>query len=176
MRRALLRDLKNASEVKIMCAYFLPTSRLRRALRGVVKRGGKVQLILAGKSDVGISQLATRRLYEPLLRGGVEIFEYQPQVLHAKMFIIDDLVYVGSANLDVRSLKINHELLVRLSERKAAVEALSLFGKDLQQSKPIERDEWRRSRGIFSKLKERWAYLVLARLDPYLARVQLRRR
>ena len=54
------------------------------------------------------------------MKAGVEIYEYQPQILHAKLVVIDDRVYVGSANFDQRSFHINYELVVRL--RVAAYE------------------------------------------------------
>ena len=72
-----------------------------------------MQLILPGKSDVLISQLAGQSLYRRFLKAGVQIHEYQPQILHAKLIIADDIVYVGSANLDPRSLDINYELMIR---------------------------------------------------------------
>jgi cardiolipin synthase len=49
-----------------------------------------VQLLLAGKSDVAVSRLAAQSLYRRLLKGGVQIHEYQPQILHAKLLIIDE--------------------------------------------------------------------------------------
>ena len=70
-----------------------------------MRRGGNVQLILAGKSDVLLSQLAARSLYRRFLKAGVEIHEYEPQILHAKLIIVDDAVYIGSSNLDQRSLQ-----------------------------------------------------------------------
>jgi cardiolipin synthase len=73
---ALYRDLAKAREVRIISAYFLPTRRLRRDLLRVARRGGRVRLILAGKSDVFISQFAARNLYHRLLQAGVEIYEY----------------------------------------------------------------------------------------------------
>ena len=100
----------------MIIAYFLPSWRLRRDLMRVARRGGQVQLILAGKSDVQLSMLAAQSLYRRLLRAGVEIYEYQPQILHAKLFIVDDAVYPGSSNLDTRSLQINYELMIRFAE------------------------------------------------------------
>jgi len=85
LKRTLATDLANAHTVRMICAYFLPTWRLRREIERVVRRGGRVQLLLAGKSDVRLSQLASRRLYQSLLKRGVEIYEYLPQVLHAKL-------------------------------------------------------------------------------------------
>jgi len=172
--RALRSDLARANDVKIMVAYFLPTWRLRRDLLRVVRRGGRVQLILAGKSDVLVSQLAAQSLYRRFLKSGVEIFEYQPQILHAKLMILDDAVYVGSANLDPRSLQINYELMVRFRNRRIADQALELFAGNLKHCRRIDLREWRRSRTLWRKLQQRLAYLLLVRIDPLLARRQWR--
>ena len=174
LRRVIGKDIANAQSVRLISAYFLPAWRLRKELLRVCKRGGRVQLILAGKSDVVLSQLASRRLYRMLMRSGVEIYEYQPQILHAKLFIFDDIVYVGSANLDVRSLRINFESVLRLNDPKLAAEAVDMFNKDLEHCRRIDPKTWRSSRNLWSKLREDWAYFVLAKLDPYLARLQVR--
>ena len=174
LKRTLANDLARARRVQIICAYFLPTWRIRKELRGVVRRGGKVQLILAGKTDVRLSQLASRRLYRLFLRAGVEIHEYQPQVLHAKLLIVDGTVYVGSANLDARSLSINYELQLRLVDNQMAAEAREIFAKDLGHCRPIERRTWSKSRSVLTKLLEELAYFVLARLDPYVARWRMK--
>ena len=156
--------------VQIISAYFLPTWRLRKALTRVAKRGGKVQLILPAKTDVPISQLASRGMYRMLLRAGVEIYEYQPQILHSKLIVIDGQVFVGSANLDTRSLWINYELVLNLKEPLLANQARSIFDEDLKNSRRIELAAWKKSRTFWGKCKEGWAYFILARLDPYMAR------
>ena len=174
--KSLLRDdLAEARDVRILCAYFLPPWRLRRNLMRAAERGARVQLILAGKSDVALSQLASRRLYRRLLDSGIQIYEYQPQIHHAKLYIIDDIVYVGSANLDIRSLNINYELLLRIPNERLAGEARANFDKDLAHCRRIDPITWRRSRSFWTKFKERWAYFLLARVDPYVAQRQLRR-
>lgn len=173
-KRILARELKPAHSVQIISAYFLPTWRLRKTLMRVAKRGGKVQLILPGTSDVAISQLASRRLYRMLLRAGVEIYEFQPQILHSKLIVIDDVVYVGSANLDTRSLWINYELVVSLKDPLVANQARGIFEEDLKHSRRIDPATWRKSRSFWGKLKESWAYFILARVDPYMARRQSR--
>jgi cardiolipin synthase A/B len=121
--------LKRAKNVQMIIAYFLPTWRLRRELLRVARRGGKVQLILAGKSDVLLSMLAAQGLYRRFLRGNIEIYEYQPQILHAKMIIVDDIVYLGSANLDTRSLRINYELMIRFENKTIAGRRAKSFQK-----------------------------------------------
>jgi len=174
LKRALRDDLKRAHDVKIIVAYFLPTWSLRRGLTEVARRGGKVQLILAGKSDVKISQLAGRSLYRRFLKSGVEIYEYAPQVLHAKLIIADDIVYIGSSNLDQRSLQINYELMIRFHNAEMAARAREVFAASLRHSRRIDLEGWRKSRSLWQKIEQRFAYWLLVRIDPYFAKRQWR--
>ena len=174
IKRALLRDLAHARSVRIMVAYFLPTWRLRRALTRAAHRGATVQLVLAGKSDVLISQLAARSLYRRLLKAGVQIWEYQPQILHAKLIIVDEVIYAGSANLDQRSLNINYELMVRFESQAMAARAREVFARTLKHCRQIVLEQWARERSLWQRLRQRWAYLLLVRIDPYLALRQWR--
>lgn len=174
IQRQLLNDLRRAQEVDIMVAYFLPTLRLRHALTRVARRGGRVRMIFAGKSDVAVSQYAARSLYGRLLRAGVEIWEYQPQILHAKIIVIDDIVYVGSSNLDTRSLQINYELMLRIEDTKLAEEARSIIVNDYKHSLRITREGWRAQQTVWSRLRQRWAHFFFTRIDMYVARRQMK--
>jgi cardiolipin synthase len=170
IKLALSRDLKRARQVAIICAYFLPPGRILRQMARLARRGIKVQLILPGKSDVFLSHLAAQSFYHRLLRAGVEVYEYQPQILHAKMFLIDDMVYVGSSNLDSRSLNINYELMLRLVEPSLAAEGREIFSSIKAHSRRVEIEHWRRSRNFLDRIKGRLARWVLAHLDPYIAK------
>jgi len=170
IKHALRRDLARAQNVQIIVAYFLPTWRIRRSILRVAQRGGRVQMILAGKSDVLLSQLAGQSLYRRFLRAGVEIHEYAPQILHAKLIVIDDVVYVGSSNLDQRSLNINYELMVRFENKEMAEEAREVFYSTLKHCRNITFEGWIKSRGLWRRLKQRWAYFLLVRIDPLIAR------
>jgi cardiolipin synthase len=119
-------------------------------------------------------QTATRSLYQRLMRAGVEIHEYQPQVLHTKLLLLDQVVYVGSSNLDVRSFRINYELMLRLTEPDVVREAIDVFESHLRHSRRISRRDWRKARSFWAKLKERAALFVFTRIDPLIARKQLR--
>jgi cardiolipin synthase A/B len=171
---ALSRDLATAREVRIISAYFLPTRRVRRDLLRVVRRGGRVQLLLAGRSDVPVSQMAARSLYLRLLRAGVEIYEYQPQILHAKLILVDDVVYVGSSNLDLRSLTLNYELMLRLTDPVVTAGAAALFAGALQHSRKIERATCKKSQTFWQRTQNHWAHFLLARIDPWVALSQFR--
>jgi cardiolipin synthase len=170
IKNALRRDLARARTVQIIVAYFLPTWRIRRALGRVARSGGRLEMILPGKSDVTLAQLAAQSLYRRFLRTGARIFEYQPQILHAKLLIIDDVVYVGSANLDQRSLGINYELMIRFHGKTMADRARQIFSNTQRQCSEITAEQWRGSRSLWQRFKQRWAYFFLARVDPRIAR------
>jgi cardiolipin synthase A/B len=174
IKLALRRDLMQSRVVRIICAYFLPPWRIRRHLMRSARRGARVQLILPGKSDLPFSRLAGQSFYRRLLMAGVEIYEYQPQILHAKLFLLDDVVYVGSANLDPRALDINYELMLRLSHPDLALRGAAIFESVLAHSRRIDLESWRTARTFIDRCKSRLAYLVLARLDPMVAQWQWR--
>jgi cardiolipin synthase A/B len=174
LKQSLTHDFDRAQRIDIMSAYFLPNLRILRSLKRAALRGAKVRLILAGKSDVRLMRIATRGLYPSLLRAGVEICEYEPQILHAKVLIIDNIVYAGSANLDARSLSINYEVLARIPSETLAAQAREIFDGDLKHCTRIERRQWRTPRGAWRKFTERVAFFILARIDPYIARRQRR--
>jgi cardiolipin synthase len=174
IKKWLRWDLGQAASVQIMVGYFLPTWRIRRQLAHLARRGTRVQLMLAGKSDVALSQLAARSLYRHFLRAGIEIYEYQPQVLHAKLLVIGQTVYVGSANLDQRSLNINYELMLRFHSEEMARQARAVFEENLTHCRRITLEQWRESSSLWERLKQRWAYFLLMRLDPHIARRQWR--
>jgi cardiolipin synthase len=168
----LRRDVERAQRVGIICSYFLPPWGIRRALARAARRGARVRLILPGKSDIKISMLAGQSFYRRLLLAGVEIYEYQPQILHAKLFLIDGIVYAGSANLDTRGLNINYELMVRLSDPALARRGAEIFERDLTVCRRIELESWRKARTLFDRIKARLACFILSRVDPFVAAQQ----
>lgn len=172
--RQLLKSLRHARHVRIVSAYFVPSLRLRFALRRVARRGGTVELLLAGKTDVPLAQLAARTLYGSLLKAGVRIWEYQPQILHTKLAIVDHTVFAGTANLDARSMAINYELMVHLHEERLADEACASFAADLRHSREIHLHEWRQTRTWLTRWRGGWARFLLTKVDPWLARRQMR--
>lgn len=167
-QRQLHHEVAQARAVRFVSAYFLPGFRLRWLLRRAAKRGASVQIIVPGKSDVAVSQRAAHHLYAGLLRAGVELWEYQPQVLHAKLFLAHHTAFVGSSNLDPRSLHLNYELMLGLGGPQDLAGAHEVFARLLAHSRRIDPATWRRSRSWWEKLREQWAFWLLSRLDPYV--------
>jgi cardiolipin synthase A/B len=174
LKRALRGDLKEARQVQIISPYFVPPWKIRRLLMRLARNGAKVQLILPGKCDLPVMRMAAQSFYRRFMAAGVEIHEYQPQILHAKLFVIDDVVYAGSANLDGRSLNINYELMIRLSNAALVREGREIFAGMLAHCRQIEPAGWRRSRTFLDRMKARLAHFLVARLDSFFATRQLR--
>jgi cardiolipin synthase len=101
---------------------------------------------------------ASRAQYERLLDMGVEIFEYQPTMMHTKVLVVDGLWSMfGSANFDNRSLELNDELNVAVTNRRVAERLLADLEADLARSRRLELAAWR-DRPIADKARERfWA-------------------
>ena len=91
---------------------------LRRIAR--VGNRGHARVITAAKSDNTATIAAARFTYNRLIKRGVEVYEYSPSKLHTKLVVLDNVVHIGSSNLDIRSLYLNMELMLRIDSAKFA--------------------------------------------------------
>lgn len=113
--RSVSLDLKRGKRLDMIMAYFSPAQNLLRRI-GRIARHGDTRLVMAGKSDNGATIGATRLLYGFLLKRRAKIYEFSPCKLHTKLIVLDDRVYIGSANFDMRSLYINAEIMLRIDD------------------------------------------------------------
>ncbi|MDH4166387.1 MAG: phosphatidylserine/phosphatidylglycerophosphate/cardiolipin synthase family protein [Gammaproteobacteria bacterium] len=173
LRRRLLFDIRAARRMQAWAAYFLPSRRIGAAIRDAARRGD-ADIIVGERSDVPVSQWASERLFKRFLRAGLRIHCYRPQIVHAKALLLDDIVYVGSSNLDVRSLLINYELLLRLPSAALAARLRAEFEADRRHTDTLDPVRWRHGRRWWQSLRSYLAYQLLARLDPYVATRSLR--
>lgn len=120
IERHYLKMLANARrEVIIANAYFFPGYRLLHAMRNAARRGVRVKLVVQGQPDMPIVKVGARLLYTYLVKGGVEIYEYQRRPLHGKVALMDDhWATVGSSNLDPLSLSLNLEANLIIHDRQ----------------------------------------------------------
>ena len=101
-------------------------------------------LVEGDVTDAKPVKFASRALYDRLLAAGVEIFEYQPTMMHTKALVVDGVLSIaGSANFDNRSFELNDELNVAVFDRTLATRLRSDFERDILQSKKLELSEWR---------------------------------
>jgi len=150
---------------RLSMAYFVPDELALREMVAARSRGVRVQLILPGEHmDRGFVRRASRSLWEPLLRAGVEIYEYQPTMYHCKVMIVDELwTSVGSTNFDSRSFSINDEANLNVLDAPFANAQSAQFERDLEKSKRIQLDQWE-GRSLSDKLLDSLAGLVSSQL------------
>jgi phosphatidylserine/phosphatidylglycerophosphate/cardiolipin synthase-like enzyme len=168
LANGVLRRIDAAAlRVWIMSAYFVPSRRFRRALRRAARRGVDVRLLLPGaRTDHPWVRQAARRFYGKMLRNGVQIYEYQPRMLHAKMTLCDDWLSIGSSNLDRWSFRWNLEANQEIAAGEVADAAAALFQADLALSRAITRRSWRK-RAWFDRLRESIAGTLDRVLDSW---------
>jgi len=136
----LKEDMMRGDRIDLVTAYFSPPRTVRRVLRRVA-RTRTLRMILASRSDFAVTVLAGRLHYRRLRRAGAKLFEYQPSKLHMKLFVVDDIVYLGSGNLDMRSIRLNVELMIRIESGELADRMRSLIDDLQDDSRPID-DSW----------------------------------
>ena len=159
---AYLKGITQAQHTIIIAnAYFLPGRKLRYALIEAAQRGVKVKLLLQGKIEYRMQYHATRWIYDQFLGAGIEIYEYLPSFLHAKVAVLDEVSTVGSSNLDPFSLLLAREANVLIDDAaftqtlRQSLEAAIEHG-----SKVIEHTLYAR-RPVLTRLTDGLAYLLL---------------
>ena len=153
-------------EIVIANAYFLPGARLRRALIHAQKRGVKVKLLVQGRYDNFMQFHASRPVMAAMCGSGIEVYEYLPSLLHAKVSVIDGhWATVGSSNLDPLSLLLAREANVVFSDPALALALRAHLG-EAMTTHAARLDEVRLSQRSFR-------HRVLDRLAFGLMRVTL---
>jgi cardiolipin synthase A/B len=144
-----------AEEILIATPYFVPGPRIIRSLLRAVRRGVRVRLLLPARSDVPLFLLLGRSSYATLLRGGVEIFELEREILHAKVMLIDaERTVIGSANLDQRSFHRNFEINCLVDNVQFGGQIRELLLEEIGVAQQVELDVHER-RGMLIRVMER---------------------
>jgi cardiolipin synthase len=167
---ALRKDMMSARRLDMIAAYFAPSLGMLRRIAAVPRSGGAARLVTAAKSDNRATIGAARNTYWWLLKRGVSIFEYQPTKLHTKLFVVEDVVHVGSANFDMRSLFLNLEMMLRIDDKQVADAMRRLVDSEIAQSQPITIESHRKARTPFARLRWWLAYLLVAVADYRITR------
>jgi cardiolipin synthase len=167
--RAVSNDLVAADRLDMVMAYFSPAARLLARI-GRIARRGEARLLLAAKSDNGATIGASRLLYGPLLKRGARIWEFSPTKLHTKLIVVDDAVYIGSANFDMRSLYINLELMLRIEDRALAERMRAFVDQQLAPSLEITRALHRKRRTLLNRLRWTVRWFLVSVVDYTVSR------
>jgi cardiolipin synthase len=151
----ILSLLGARNSIKIETPYFLPDATIRKILVDKARSGVDVSVLLPNeKTDEKSVRWAGQRIYEELLRGGVKIYEYQPTFTHTKLLLEDGIwSVIGSANMDIRSRRLNDEVVLGVQDKQLAAQLESTYGQDLRKAKRITLDEWTK-RGPVQRILE----------------------
>lgn len=166
IERAYVQAIRGATaRIDLITPYFYPGQRFRRALKEAARRGVQVRLLLQGKVDYRIAALAAHALYDELLGHGVQIFEYTPAFLHAKVCVVDnDWATVGSSNIDPLSLLLNLEANVVVQDSGFAGDVAREFDAAIARSRRVERPDAAGLRGMLRRAVVAWVAYVYLRV------------
>src|SRR5207249_4549179 len=153
-RRFLLALSAARRSIYITNPYLVLDDRMSEALLIAVRRGVKVVVLTPGAIDHNLVRQASRGKWGKMLKGGVQIYEYLPALLHAKMMVIDGVwATVGSTNLDNRSFALNDELNLVVYDAPTAQRLEAIIKEDLGYSRLVDYRHWR-ARSLIDRFME----------------------
>ncbi len=161
MKRLYLLALAAArTSIDIQSPYLITDESSDWSLAEARRRGVRVRMLVEGDvTDAKPVKFAGRAAYERFMRQGMEVYEYQPAMMHTKALVVDGILsIVGSANFDNRSLELNDELNIAVFDRTLADRLTADFEADLKKSQKLELETWR-SRPPHIRAREKmWSY------------------
>lgn len=163
------RDLRDGAELDMFMAYFSPPPKLLRKI-GKIARKGRTRLLMAAKSDNNVTLGATRSLYDYLLKHRAKIWEFTPCKLHTKLIVLDDAVYVGSANFDVRSLYINLEIVLQIRDAEFAHRMREFVSYHIAASEEITPAVQEKRATVWNRIRWNIAWVLVSVVDYTVSR------
>lgn len=144
--RDLFVTMLNSAQHKVLLInpYFVPTHKVRSALKKAIDRGVDVQILLSAKSDIPLTPQAAHYVGNNLAKRGAKVYLFHGGFHHTKIMMIDDLYCtVGSSNMDARSLRCDYEVNTVIFSKKTTAELTDLFNEQLKSSTPLKKGYWK---------------------------------
>jgi cardiolipin synthase A/B len=167
--RSVRDDMKRAQNLSMIAAYFAPNPAMLRRLDRIGQTGS-ARIVTASKTDNVATISAARFTYPGLLRKGVRVFEYAPSRLHTKLILIDGIVYIGSANFDMRSLYLNLEVMLRVDDPAFAAHVRAYIDGEIGASEEQFLPDYTGWQTWMAKLRRAVSYFLVAIMDYNVAR------
>ncbi len=154
-----------AHSIDLQAAYFVPDELMIKALIAARQRGVRVRITVPGKHiDSETVRLASKAHWGELLLAGIEIYEYQPTMMHNKLLIVDKVMTsVGSTNFDVRSFRLNDEASLNVYDGAFASRMTDVFEEDLKPTVQYTHAMWE-NRPLKEKLFEKFILPIKSQL------------
>lgn len=162
--RLVSADLVQGERLDMIMAYFAPSPRLAKRIRTIARKGA-TRLLFPAKSDHAATIRAARAYYGKLIEAGVRIWEFQPCRLHTKLIVLDDAVYLGSANFDPRSLYINLEIVLYIEDAELAQRLRQFMDTLLPAAEEITPEVHARRATWWNRMRWRLALFLIVVID-----------
>ncbi|MBL0871355.1 MAG: cardiolipin synthase [Phycisphaerales bacterium] len=161
----MFNHLFNVAKHRLWIAtpYFVPDETTLHALQLAALRGVDVRVIIPEGFDARLVWLSAFAFYNDTVKAGVKLLRYQPGFMHQKVCLCDDLVAIGTANLDNRSFRLNFEITAIIRSERTRREAQAMFENDMRQClivSPLDYD------------RRHWFFRVLCRIARLMAPIQ----
>lgn len=155
IKNGYIKMISSAKEfIFIQTPYFIPDASLLDALRIAALSGKDVRLMIPNKPDHMFVYWATYSYVGELLKAGAKIFIYDNGFIHAKMIVVDNMIAsVGTANIDVRSFRLNFEVNAFIYHRKTAEKLATIFYNDMKLSHELTFQQYK-ERSALIRFKE----------------------
>lgn len=148
-------------EILIMTPYFIIDDVMTKALIMASKKGVKVKIITPGIPDKKTIYKVSRSYYHTLIQEGIEIYEYTPGFLHAKVVLCDQkIATVGTINFDYRSFYLHFECNVLLYKTSTIRDIHNDFKETLKLSQKVDQKHSRRFKGFYEAILRLFAPLM----------------
>lgn len=163
MRETLQRALRaTRKSARLTSPYFIPGHRILNAFEEITTHDASVQILIAGKTHP-VLQHAAHGVASRLISRGVEVFEYMPVMMHAKVAVFDERwAIVGTSNLDLQSHEHSYEVNIVIEGGEIPRQLSHRFDQDLIFARPIDLTLLRNRSGL--KILFDWFFAVLLRL------------
>ncbi|WP_090476448.1 phospholipase D-like domain-containing protein [Qipengyuania nanhaisediminis] len=167
--RCVSDDLVEGERLDMFMAYFSPPKKLLKHM-GRIAQKGETRLVMAGKSDNGATIGASRSLYDFLLSKRAKIWEFVPCKLHTKLIVLDDSVYIGSANFDMRSLYINLELVLKIDDAALADRMRQFVSDHIAASQQVTIPLHKKRATLWNRIRWNLSWLLVSVVDYTVTR------
>ena len=161
IKKSYIRMIFDAKEyIYLQTPYFIPDDSVLDAIRIASMSGVDVRVMIPNKPDHLFVYWATYSYVGELLKAGAKVYLYENGFLHAKTMVIDDrLATVGTANIDVRSFRLNFEVNAIIYHEETAVQLRDTFAADLKHSHELTSEIYN-NRSLLIRFKESLSRLL----------------
>ena len=132
-------------DIRIINPYFVPTHKVRKALKRAIDRGINVEIMLSAKSDIALTPDAAFYVANNLEKRGAKVYVFNGGFHHTKAMWVDNtFCTIGSSNMDSRSLRCDYEVNTVIFNQQTIDELNGMFETDIKNSDLLTRDYWKK--------------------------------